>query len=176
VRSPNRFHRDGAVWVVSFEGLRAHLADSKGFHDLTVLLGRPGTAVPAHELAGAVAPSSGAPMLDRQALTSYRRRIDDLDGDIAEAESDHDLGRAAIARIEREALLGELGAAIGLGGRARRLGDDAERARKTVTTRVFRALARIDRVHAPLGAHLRASIRTGATCCYEPAAPIEWRL
>lgn len=68
--------------------------------------------------------------------------------------------------MERDALIAELSRAFGLGGRARRLGDEQERARKAVTARVRDAVGRIEAVHPSLGAHLRASVRTGAWCSY----------
>jgi hypothetical protein len=73
-------------------------------------------------------------------------------------------------------LIAQLSAAAGLGGRNRRLGDDGERARKAVTARIQEALHRIERVHAPLAGHLRASVRTGTWCSYSPADSIRWRL
>ena len=72
------------------------------------------------------------------------------------------------------ALVDELTAAYGLGGRARRTGDRAERARTTVTSRVRDALARIERVHPDLGRHLRASVRTGVFCSYQPERRVAW--
>jgi hypothetical protein len=78
----------------------------------------------------------------------------------------------------------ELAAATGLGGRGRLLGDQSERARKAVTARIRDAIARIERLHPALGAHLRASVTTGTFCAYprpgprpgscSPRAPI-WR-
>jgi hypothetical protein len=70
--------------------------------------------------------------------------------------------RSARLAAERDALIGELAHATGLGGRPRRLGDVTERARSTVTARIRDAIGRIERVHPELGRHLRASIVTGA--------------
>jgi hypothetical protein len=72
--------------------------------------------------------------------------------------------------------VGELAAAAGLGGRPRRLGDRSERARKAVTARIRDVIARIERAHPALGAHLRVSITTGTFCAYSPAAPASWEL
>jgi hypothetical protein len=76
--------------------------------------------------------------------------------------------RAEQARLEREALLRELTAAAGLGGRARRLGDNTERARKTVSSRIRDTINRIQRHHPDLGLHLDHTITTGTWCCYTP--------
>ncbi|WP_048876746.1 hypothetical protein, partial [Saccharomonospora saliphila] len=70
----------------------------------------------------------------------------------------------------------ELRAAAGLGGRTRRLGDEAERARKAVTARIRDTLRKLDARHPALAAHLRERISTGAHCRYDPADGISWRL
>lgn len=44
-----------------------------------------------------------------------------------------------------------------------------------MTSRILEATARILVVDPDLGAHLRASIRTGTTCAYEPARRVAWR-
>ena len=64
--------------------------------------------------------------------------------------------------------------AAGLGGRDRRLGDETERARKTVSARVRDALAKIGPVHPELADHLRSSLRMGTLCSYSPGEPVTW--
>ena len=140
-----------------------------------MLLARPGQPVPASELAGTIAPSRGEPALDRRALSAYRARLRDLDDDIAEAEASHDLERATRARLERDAITSELTRSVGRGGGPRRLGDDTEKARKTVTARIHRALRILDVHHPALAAHLRDALHTGTTCSYHPAQPIDWQ-
>ena len=172
----NRFRRDGAVWGLAYGGVQTHVPHAKGLQDIAVLLARPGQPVPASDLAGTITRSHGEPALDRQALAAYRARLRDLDDDIAEADSDNDPERAARARAERDALVTELTRSVGRGGRPRRLGDDTEKARKTVTIRIQRALRLLDRHHPALASHLRLAVRTGTTCSYEPAEPITWEL
>jgi hypothetical protein len=107
-------------------------------------------------------------VLDRRALDAYRQRLRSIDEDLAEAEGWSDAGRAEILHAERDALLDELSAATGLGGRARPVGSSHERARVAVTKAVTAAIARIATVDGPLATHLRAAIRTGTRCSYEP--------
>jgi hypothetical protein len=80
------------------------------------------------------------------------------------------------ARLERDALVAELTRSVGRGGRPRRLGDDTEKARKTVTARIHRALRLLDVHHPALAGHLRESLHTGTTCSYQPASPLDWQL
>ena len=67
--------------------------------------------------------------------------------------------------------MAELTGAYGLGGRPRRAGDPAEKARTTVTSRIRDAIGRVETVHPDLGRHLRASVRTG-TFCVVPARAV----
>jgi hypothetical protein len=128
-------------------------------------------------LLGQDAPPTGAdPVLDRRAVAEFRARLVELDAEIQEANGDNDIHRAGRARVERDALLAELQAASGLGGRPRRLGDETERARKTVTARIRDALRRIERTHPALADHLRTAVHTGTTCRYAPAARQRWHL
>jgi hypothetical protein len=99
-----------------------------------------------------------------------------LDEELADAEAANDPERETRGRREREFLLGELSAAVGLGGRDRTSLDPAERARKAVTGRIREAISRIESAHAELGHHLRRSVRTGIFCVYDPPAPTTWVL
>jgi tetratricopeptide (TPR) repeat protein len=174
--SAKRFKRIGPVWSVAFDGTQALIPDAKGIRDIATLLARPGQPVPAAQLAGVAFSSSGQPALDRTALAAYRARLQDLADDIAHADAEHDSERAARARVERDAIVAELTRSVGRGGRPRRLGDDIERARKTVSARIRRALRLIEQHHLPLANHLRDSLETGTTCTYKPHSPIDWDL
>ena len=170
--------RDGELWRVGHRGASAHLRDLKGLTDLAVLLARPGTDVHVLELAGAGnRERDSGTLLDPVARADYRRRLAELDDDLAEAHAGHDLGRVRALDAQRDALLAELGRAAGLGGRARSLGTSTtERARKAVTARVREAIVRIGAVLPELGAHLDRSVLTGTTCRYDPVEPWTWRL
>jgi hypothetical protein len=172
----SRFQRDGAIWHISYRGKTIRMPDAKGLRDIAALLSRPGEPVPAAQLAGQVAPAGADPVLDDRARAAYKARLTELDQDIDDATVGNDTERAARAAAERDALIGELTHAVGLGGRSRRLGDDSERARKAVTARIHHAIDRLQQYHPDLAAHLRASISTGTACTYQPAQPVDWDL
>jgi hypothetical protein len=172
--APSLFRRDGAVWHIAYGGKTIRMPDAKGLRDIATLLARPGEPVPAAQLAGLVAPAGADPILDDRARAAYKARLAELDQDIDDAAESNDTERAAGAAAERDALIGELSHALGLGGRRRRLGDDTERARKAVTARIKHAIGRLQRYHPDLAAHLRAAIRTGTACTYQPAQPVDW--
>ncbi len=172
----------GTAWTLAWGGHTTAVPDVKGLRDLAALLSHPGEDIAATDLyvtgTGLPAPAGGEfdPVLDRRAVNDYKRRLSVLADEIDQAESTHDLGQAQRARDEREAILGELRRATGLGGRQRHLGDGAERARKAVTARVRDAIARIETKDPLLGAHLREAVRTGRFCRYAPAEPVVWRV
>jgi len=163
------FQRDGEGWRIGFAGRTVVLRDSKGMHDLAVLLARPGVDVAAHELAGTrPVVAVRLELADRTAIDAYRRRLAAL----ADAADDGDTAAAA----ERAALLRQLSAVTGRGGRVRSTGTDDERVRKAVGNRIRLARERIAAVHPELGRHLRASVRTGTHCRYDPERPVDWVL
>jgi len=95
---------------------------------------------------------------------------------IEQADLDGDVSASRAASLELEALSRELSAAVGLHGRDRRLNDDVERARKTVSARIHDALSRIARAHPELGSHLTTSTLVGVHCSYQPNESIQWEL
>ncbi len=171
----------GSFWQIQFGGRSAHVADNKGMRHLRELLARPHQPIPAVALSAAVAgagvPAGDAgPMLDGRALRAYRSRLQELDEEIGEADAHHDDERGARARHERDALVDELARATGLGGRSRRAGSSAERARLNVTRTIRHAVKEIAQVHPELGAHLDRCVRTGSVCVYEPPEQVTWRV
>ena len=109
---------------------------------------------------------------------AYRTRLRDIDGELAEADSWADEGRLARLRLEREALLDQVGAAAGLSGRRRMFSSADERARVAVRKAIAASLTRIEHQDPALARLLRDAVRTGANCRYDPdpARPVTWML
>ncbi|ALU98145.1 ATPase [Streptomyces globisporus C-1027] len=178
------FRRNGPVWQLRWGGVTVHVPDAKGLRDLHSLLGLPGTDVPAvrllapegGDLVVAAGQFGGDPVLDEEAKRRYKEHLDRLDAEIDRAAARDDSQQVEKYGRERQALLDELRTAAGLGGRTRRLGDQTERARKTVTARIRDTLRKLDTLHPALAAHLKASVTTGTTCAYRPERSPDWRL
>jgi hypothetical protein len=171
--------RTGAGWTVVWREQTVTVADSKGVRDLAALLARPRTPVHVLDLLGVAQPAVHAgcgPVLDEPARAAYKTRLRELAEDIAEAEEFRDAGRLERLRAEHDFIAHELAAALGLGGRSRVAGDPVERARKAVSMRIGAAIKMIDGVHPSLGRHLRASVRTGRHCVYEPEHDVSWQI
>ena len=169
------FHRIGELWEVGLGDARATVKSSKGMDDLAVLLDAEGRDVHCLELiGGGLDQGDAGPALDASARRAYEARVRDLQAEIDEADAHNDLGRADRSRVELDALVDELTAALGLGGRSRSSGSSAERARSAVTQRIRTTIRRLESVDARLGRHLQASIRTGTYCSYAPEHPIRW--
>ncbi len=188
------FRLEGDTWLVGLDGQTVRLRDLKGLRYLARLLADPGREFHAMDLVAvedgtlptgsrpvdhdAVTgrPGDLGPILDDQAKRAYRRRLAEIDDDIEQAQRMGDLERAALAQADRDFIVRELTLAVGLGGRDRRPGSTAERARTSVTRSIRYAMARIAEHHAALSAHLDHAIRTGTYCAYEPdpQAPVTW--
>ncbi|MEG9546753.1 AAA family ATPase [Streptomyces baarnensis] len=177
------FRRNGPVWQLRWDGVTVHVPDAKGLRDLHSLLGLPGADVPAVRLLApeggelvAAGQLGGDPVLDEEAKRRYKERLARLDAEIDRAAARDDTRQVETYDRERQALLDELRTAAGLGGRTRRLGDQTERARKTVTARIRDTLRKLETLHPALAAHLKASVTTGTTCAYRPEHSPDWRL
>jgi tetratricopeptide (TPR) repeat protein len=179
-----RLHHEGDYWTVEYADTTSRLRDMKGLCYLAYLLRDPGREFHALDLMrvqmqrdGFGTPvDPGLEVLDPQAKTAYRQRLEELRADLEEAEAFNDTGRAARAREEMEAIGEQLAAAVGLRGRDRLSGSAAERARTTVTHRLRAVIRRIAQDHPGLGDHLGTRVRTGTFCSYQPdrERPIVW--
>jgi tetratricopeptide (TPR) repeat protein len=192
--------KEGEFWTIAYQGATSRLKDIKGLAYLAFLLAHPGERYHAKDLAAIVdgaavgrnlggSPEASdltvvsdldgaAPGLDPRARADYRSRMNDLRGEIEEADRFNDIGRATRAREELDFLKAELASAAGIGGRPRRSGSHAERARLMVGKNIHAAIDKIRRVSPALGRHFATSIRTGYFCSYQPdpEQTIAWQL
>lgn len=171
--------RDGDDWLLIAESEHARLRDGRGLHYLRALLAVPGKEISALDLAadGAGLVATGTdPVLDETARAAYRARLALLDKELDAADATGDTERATKAETERQAILAELRANTGLGGRARQTTAEAERARVNVTRALRTAIERIAAKAPKTGLHLDRSVRTGLACRYDPApgGPARW--
>jgi len=181
-RTPAAVHswkRSGSNWRVRYGDEEAQYRDSLGMAYLAALLSQP--TEPLHVLdltarRGDPAATDSGELLDQTARNQVRARMNELVADLDEAEARHDLGRTEVLGAELEQLEEELARALGLGGRARRMADPVERARKSVYNRIQAALKNLDAELPELAQHLRHNVRTGRTCVYAPEAAVSWHV
>jgi tetratricopeptide (TPR) repeat protein len=176
-----RLAQEGEYWVARFRGRDVRLRDRKGIGYLATLLAGPHQEVAALTLAAGepgMPDGDAGEMLDADAKSAYRRRVEELRAEIEEAERWNDAERERRASAELEFVTAELSRAVGLGGRSRRAASNAERARVSVTRAIRSAIAAIAEQDAELGRHLEDSVRTGTHCRYAPAAgdEVAWRV
>jgi hypothetical protein len=178
IRVASTLRREGEYWTIVHDAAVLRVRDRKGMGHLAHLLAHPEVAVHAASLEGEApgARATAAARLDPAAKAAYRARIDDLRGEISDAQRRVDPARAERHQAELDALLHELAAGVGLGGRDRGFASAGERARVNVTRNLRATIDRIRDGHAALGRHLATSVRTGTFCCYapDPAAAIRW--
>jgi tetratricopeptide (TPR) repeat protein len=167
---PFGLERQGDVWLVTRGPRSFHLKDTRGLQLLSELVANPGREVHALALGGADPGDLGdaGEVLDERAVAAYRERLEDLRETEREAEELGDGARAAKARVEIERLAEQLSAGLGLGGRGRKAGSIAERARTNVQRRIKDAIQKIEKNDPDLGRYLGTTIRTGTFCMFDP--------
>lgn len=170
------FRQVGSLWQLSYAGRDVWLPHLKGFLDIHALLSRAGQSVHCSELMGNVDASSDTTSIDAVAKQAYLERIAWLESELQEAEAHNDASRTEKLGSELAQLRSHLAAALGLGGKARRLAAPSERARSAVTQRVRAAIKKVREAHQPLGDHLQQAIVTGTYCTYQPSREIAWYL
>ncbi|MFP5320172.1 MAG: hypothetical protein ACLGI2_17990 [Acidimicrobiia bacterium] len=179
--------REDRCWVVSCEGTRARLPETKGVRYLAELVAGPGIERHALDLVDRVegVGSNGVDrrklgdageLVDARARTAYRRRIEQLRSDIEDALDAGAVEQAEALQGELDQLVAQLAQAFGLGGRSRKASSVAERARLNVTRALRAATARVAEELPEAGAVLDRRVRTGLYCAYEPdpADPVRW--
>jgi hypothetical protein len=169
--------RRGRAWLVEFGEHRALVPDLVGMAYLAELMAHPGEPISAVTLTGrdrtgAANGQTRQEVIDRQARDAYAARARELAADLAEAEADNDLGRAERLRMELDALVEQLEATTGLGGRARAFTTEHERARTSVRKAIKRAIDEIEAADPAIGQGLRTAVVTGSACMYTPVASL----
>jgi hypothetical protein len=166
--TPRALRRRGADWEVTYDGQIAVVRDCKGMHDIATLVQRPGVEVHVLDLMTAGVTSDDAGQVhDHRAADQYRRRLAALSELREEATLLGDASRLAEIDDEHDALVAELRAGTGFGGRQRPFSNNpAERARKAVTGRIRDALRRLELVLPNAADHLDQNLVTGVRCRY----------
>jgi len=175
------FRRADDTWIACFEGVTKYLKPLAGHAYIARLLAQPGRELHVATLLASVqddervlADSSSSEVVDPESLRNYKRRIEELQEELAEAEGFHDVGRQEALCEELDALVCELARSTGLGGKSRQTGR-AERIRKSVCIAISRSIEYIEGRHETLARHLQAHVDLGFQPSYRPPHAIEWK-
>ncbi len=177
------FALTGEYWTIVYGGRSCSFKNLDGFGYLQRLLQYPGEEFHSLDLLRGPGehqefvprrPSDLGAVLDPRAKQDFKRRLDELREQLDELQEKGAAERAEEVQAEIEAISRELARALGLGGRDRRAGSEAERARINVTRAIRAAIQRIAEHHQALGELLEQSVRTGSYCRYQSNVPIEW--
>lgn len=177
----NLFRREQDFWLIAYRGKAIRLRHMVGFDYLAELLRRQGVEVEALSLIGhpesgseAVIASAGLDMADEKALREIRAALQARRSDLASV-APKDWPKRGRLQEEIEKLEDYLSQTEANNGRARKIAGSAQRARTAVTNAIARAIHSIGKDHAEFAKHLEASVRTGTTLIYLPAAPTDWK-
>ena len=182
----------GEYWTIGYDGAQFSLRDVKGlsyiqrllqnpeeeFHALD-LLSRQGTDAASVDSTTEIVAQlrnradvtvrglgDAGEMLDQEAKLQYRRRLHELGEKLEDLREKGAHDRAAEIESEIDFIQHEVARAVGLGGRNRRAGSTAERARLNVTRAIKSAIEKIALRDSTVAKLLDSSIRTGSFCSY----------
>ena len=170
--------RDGELWLVGYRGSVAHLRDLKGLADLAVLIARPRVDVHVLALVGAGPhdrPSGD--VLDAPARAAYRRRLAELDRELAATRPGPTpsgpagwSGNVLRSAPRWSAPPGSV-AAPPTRGEHRGTGPEGGHRAESGTP------SGASRPCIPSSAHIwTVSVITGTSCRYDPVDPLVWAL
>ena len=172
---------DGDWWTIGCADTSVRLRDTKGMRYLAEVVAHPGVERHALDLVdlveGVAAADTGldrrklgdaGEVLDARSRDLYRRRVTELRDEVEDALDAEDDERAAKVQAELDALVAQLAAAFGLGGRERKASNVAEKARLNVTRALRKATAKVAEALPGPGAVLDRRLKTGIYCAYEP--------
>jgi hypothetical protein len=204
IRDEYIFRKQGDHWDICYEGRPLTLKHSLGLTYIAYLLTKPDQDISVFDLvslsrheAGSITPSAYLHMskeqleseglsishgsdvgdiLDDEAIKQYKERLRDIEEELSEAEENCDTGRIEQLEAEKEFVVEQLKTAVGLGGRSRKAGSIADKARVAVRLSIQRAIEHIGKHDLELSQFLSNSIKTGITCKYSPDRNISWIL
>jgi hypothetical protein len=155
--------RAGDQWTLSLGSRTAVVYGGIGMDYLSILVANQGYEITAMEL------SLQLRLREQLPLERFRRQLDQLQADLDEHVTNHDLVWADRARDEKARALAQLTAAGGLdAGGLWHPSADAERARVAVGRAIRRAVDQIKQADPVMARHLGASVHIGLHCCYRP--------
>lgn len=179
----NIFRFEEGVWKVRFSEKTLYLPESLGLSCIARLLASKGRNVNAAALKSAARggapfkPLAGIEALDAEARKRYESEYRRLTEELEEAREFQDLAKQAEMQEKLAFLARELDSATGLGGRTRKVSDEASKVRTSVKNAITCAIDKqIKPKHKALAGHLDQSLRTGTTLSYEPEPDVEWDL
>jgi hypothetical protein len=169
-------HRLGRVWEIGTPLGRATVPDSVGMRVLATLLANPSMDLSVAALTGAVSGSSRQTLVDEPMRSALRHQIAELESAMDDAIADNDIERASRARLELDELLEYIRKSVDATGKSRVFADSVEYARTSTQKALRRVLAQIADQAPSLAEELSHSLRTGATCRFDPgpAIPSRW--
>jgi len=173
----NTFIKVGDAWLVGLRGKRGLIVkDFAGMPLIRVLLAHSGRELSVLELEAAAKgelvqpkPKDLGPKMDAAYVAEVRKRLPEIELEMAAAAEMCDQQEVLRLRAEKESLEDRITEAHGLGGAVRQVAPEVEKARSRATRAVERSIKHITKLEggSPLGRHLHSLIRRGFTFAYQ---------
>ena len=191
-----QFKRSGDFWLLRFDGEddSVSVRNLIGLTYIADLLGSPDRAISCLEMQARGGASIDAKfvgdqgnedlrlddpapqdLLDDIARKQYKERLESIEEEISEAESNNDRAKVEVLKTEKDMIVSQLESAIGIRGRPRPFTTPIEKARKAVSNAINNAIEAIGKHHSQLAEHFRTRVEKGTSCRYNSDG-IDWEL
>lgn len=186
----NIFRKEGAGWIVCFEGSKHFIKDLLGMKYISILLENPNISIscrklylPEKQLPNSLPndqeicsnnEESVHPKLDSKARNEIKQEIEILKSQLTVAIEISDIIKQEDLKEKISELEDILKKDTNIHGTSRAFNDSIEEIRIKVTSAIERAIKKIGEQHSTLAGHLKKSIQKGKECSYKPNPKIWW--
>ena len=168
------WRRHGTGWTVVWGDRKVDLSDQKGFQRIATLLAQPRTPIHVYELADLKDDYPGDDAIaraDRGTLSAATEKLAE------EIEAATDGATRLALQDQLEKCNDYMVAGTGRGGRARRMADGSEKARKRESNAIARAIREVGaKGHDELHQYLDRTIETGRELIFTPMNDESWNV
>jgi hypothetical protein len=198
----NRIFLNGDFWTVTFGGQTRQLKNTKGMQLIALLIRNQGRSCHVLQLEQDLNPApsltatqgylagmtedqldelnlsislgaTGFEIFDAQAIASIRVTLNRLKDRIKDAKELGKVKTQAKLEEERDRILHELNAGLGMAGQPRKSDDAMEKSRKRVQLAIASEIERLNATFPDFAKHLKW-LTTGTECSYQPHPPHDW--
>mgnify|MGYP000146648461 CR=1 FL=1 len=113
-------------------------------------------------------------LIDEKGKTNLKLHLEQLNDQISEATEFGEIEKVEMLEQEKEQIISQLSASLGLAGKPRKENSPTEQTRKNITNCINKDKKKLKQSFPELSIHLNA-LKTGTFCIYEPCETTLWK-
>ncbi len=198
----NSFVLSGDYWKITFNQKTVMIKDTKGIQYINYLIRIKGKSIHVSELYYAINPKDTTQtddtlssmteeqlntegfslsnldnrfeLLDKAAITSLKRHIEQLNDQIEEATEFGEFEALEKLETEKDQIIARLSSDMGLAGKSRLSSSPIENIRKNIERRISEDTRKLQNSFPEFASHLKTALKTGTVCQYTTFPDVFW--